>query len=82
MSRERLTQNGGDVLFNRGHDLLRSAADMLRKADFSGQVPAGSKALLVRHGILSCSPWTKQCQFVMMTLPSSSLVSRSFNDYR
>lgn len=59
-----------DVQFIHGDERLRPAADMLKKASFAGEFPNGSKALLVRRGILFCSNATADCQFTLL-LPQS-----------
>ncbi len=59
-----------DVSFIKGDERLKSAADLLRKADFGAQFPQGSDARLARRGILACSGVTDQCQFTLL-LPQS-----------
>lgn len=59
-----------DATFIRGDERLRGAADVLKKASFAGEFPAGSNGQLVRRGILFCSSATKDCHFTLL-LPQS-----------
>lgn len=54
-----------DVQFISGKENLRSAADELRKAKFVAPFPVGSKAKLVRRGVLDCSVADGDCEFVL-----------------
>lgn len=62
-----------DVRFIRGDDVLKSAADLLRKADFGNEFPRGSAARIVRRGILACSGVDNRCQFTLLLPQSVSL---------
>ncbi|HUY81354.1 MAG TPA: DUF3857 domain-containing protein [Acidobacteriaceae bacterium] len=62
-----------DVQFIHGDQQLRSAADSIRKVDFTGQFPEGSTAKLLRRGILFCSPVSSGCQFTLLLPQSVSL---------
>jgi len=59
-----------DVHFISGDEALKGAAQELMKADFSGQLPRGSSAKLVRRGMLNCYAAASQCQFTLL-LPQS-----------
>ncbi len=54
-----------DVQFISGKENLRSAADELRKAKFVAPFPVGSKAKLIRRGVLDCSLADGDCEFVL-----------------
>ena len=62
-----------DVQFIHGDQPLRSAADSIKKVDFTGQFPEGSTAKLLRRGILFCSPVSSACQFTLLLPQSVSL---------
>jgi tetratricopeptide (TPR) repeat protein len=59
-----------DAQFISGDEHLKAAAAELVKANFSGQIPKGSSAKIVRRGILYCSDVPNQCQFTLL-LPQS-----------
>jgi tetratricopeptide (TPR) repeat protein len=59
-----------DAQFITGDESLRSAMAELMKASFSGEIPKGSTAKIVRRGILYCSETPDKCQFTML-LPQS-----------
>jgi len=59
-----------DARFISGDEALKGATADLLKADFSGQLPKGSNAKLVRRGMLNCEASASQCQFTLL-LPQS-----------
>ena len=63
-----------DAQFISGDEALKPAAAELLKADFSGEIPKGSQAKLVRRGILYCPDTSDKCQFTML-LPQSAGVN-------
>ena len=60
-----------DVQFIAGDEYLKDAAPELLKTKFTGQIPKGSQAKLVRRGTLSCSDTQNKCTFTML-LPQST----------
>ncbi len=64
-----LLKEGGSVeavKFISGKQELRAAQKALSAAHFDQPLPPGSQAKIVRRGFLSCSPYTKGCDFVTL----------------
>jgi len=66
-----LLKDGGTVeavKFISGKKELRAAEKAIMTTHFDEPLPPGSQAKIVRRGFLSCSEYTKGCDFVVMTL--------------
>jgi hypothetical protein len=55
-----------DAAFVKGDEALRPAVALLKKASPAQPLPDGSKAKVVRRGVLACSDIIKSCQMVLM----------------
>lgn len=60
-----------NVEFVHGDEILKTADEQLRKANFNVPFPKDSKAKLIRRGILSCTEASDKCLFVLL-LPQST----------
>lgn len=66
-----LLRDGGTVeavKFISGNEELKSAEKAIQAAHFDQPLPPGSQAKIIRRGFLSCSEYTKGCDFVVMPL--------------
>lgn len=69
-SAETRAMNVESVKFVSGEESLKKAQTSLSHADFGLHLPADANVKLLRRGILMCSPYTKGCDFTMMTADS------------
>lgn len=55
-----------DVRFLKGDEALKKAAPALLAATYRAPLPAGSKAKILRHGILACTTGSSTCLLVLL----------------
>jgi hypothetical protein len=55
-----------DVRFLKGDDALKKAAPALLTAAYRAPLPTGSKAKVLRRGIVACTTGSKTCLLVLL----------------
>jgi hypothetical protein len=59
------------VHFLKGDDALKQAGPALLAATYRSPLPAGSKAKVLRRGIVACTTGSKTCLLVLLPAPEA-----------
>jgi hypothetical protein len=62
-----------DVRFLKGDEALKKAAPALLAATYRAPLPAGSKAKILRHGIVACTTGSSTCLLVLLPVTEARL---------
>jgi len=61
------------VVFKSGVEGLRKGEDALARTKYPQTFPGDAPVKIVRKGMLSCSPYTKECRLILMDVENAAV---------